>query len=107
MHQLDSYQIELNGFFDISLAFYLLGFGEKETKIINLIENNGLQKDCVAVSLLKLKDISLNKLNEMQMTDLYYNLELKLVKVLYEMEVVGIKVDDMDIQGYFFVDVKG
>lgn len=93
MHKLAEYEIELNNFYDVSIAYYLLGLNEKEIEVKKLIDKNNFSNNCVAISLCKLKEDSLNKLKQMNMQELYYNLELKLVKVLYAMEVEGIKVD--------------
>lgn len=46
-----------------------------------------------AASLLKLKDIILKEMEEKGLKDLFYDLELPLVRVLSSMELAGIKVD--------------
>ena len=93
MHKLIEFRIELNNFFDVSLAYYLLASNEKEIKLSALIEQNELPTEYLAVGLLKLKALGISQLDQMNMTKLYYDLELNLVKVLYEMEVMGIQVD--------------
>ena len=98
MHKLDDYGIKLNNFYDVSLAYYILGSSDKEIKLLDLSTKIGLSENCMAVNLLKLKELSLDNLNQMNMTKLYYDLELKLVPVLYEMEVAGIKVDSNTIK---------
>lgn len=98
MHLLDTYDIKLNNFYDVSLAYYILGSNEKDVNLLSLIDKNNIQMDCLAVGLIKLKQISLDELNKTEMASLYYDLELKLVKVLYEMEVDGIKVDENAIK---------
>ncbi|MBQ8522577.1 MAG: DNA polymerase I [Clostridia bacterium] len=98
MHLLDDYDIKLNNFYDVSLAYYILGFGDKDLLFTHLIDKYNLPKECLAVSLLKLKELSLDELTKMGMTKLYYDLELKLVQVLYDMEIVGIKVDEDTIK---------
>ena len=98
MHQLDAFDIKLDNFYDISLAYYILGSSEKDVNLLSLIDKHNLQMDCLAVGLIKLKEISLDELNKAEMASLYYDLELKLVKVLYEMEIDGIKVDENAIK---------
>ena len=98
MHQFENYNFKLNNFYDVSLAFYLLGLSDKEIQLSSLISSNNLSSDCISVSLLKLKHTSLARLTDMNMTNLYYDLELKLVKVLYQMETCGIKVDENTIK---------
>ena len=98
MHILKNYGIKLENFYDVSIAYYLLNSNEKEVDLATLAGQQGLPNDCLAVGLLKLKELSLVQLNKMNMIDLYYNLELKLVKVLYNMEETGIKVDTKTIK---------
>lgn len=98
MHLIDDFDLKLNNFYDVSLAFYLLGFNEKETALNSLIDKYNFPKQCLSVALLRLKDISLKELESKNMTDLYFNLEYKLVKVLYDMEIAGIKVDEDTIK---------
>ena len=97
MHQLESFDIKLNNFYDVSLAYYLQGLTDKDLQLKSLLSANGFG-DCQTVGLLKLKQLSLKQLESMNMLDLYYNLELKLVTVLYEMERDGIKVDERAIK---------
>ena len=97
MHQLEGFDIKLNNFYDVSLAYYLLGLTDKDLQLNSLLSANGLN-GCQTVGLLKLKDLSLKSLESMDMLDLYYNLELNLVAVLYEMEHDGITVDEQTIK---------
>ena len=97
MHQLESFDIKLNNFYDVSLAYYLLGLTDKDLQLNNLLNTNGVS-NCPTVGLLKLMELSLAQLKSMNMLDLYYNLELKLVTVLYEMECDGITVDEQTIK---------
>lgn len=93
MHILDNYNIKLNNFYDVVIANYLLGVAERDLNVKSLIERQGYSEQFSAVGVYNLKQLSLEKLEKLGMTDLYYNLELKLVKVLFEMEQAGIKVD--------------
>lgn len=93
MHILANYEITLKNFYDVSLAYYLLGVAEKDLNEKSLAEKNGFGDDCLAVAVFNLKNLSLEKLKNSGMQDLYYNLELKLVDVLFKMEQAGIKVD--------------
>ena len=98
MHQLAQLDIKLNNFYDVSLAYYVLGINDKDLSLNALISKNNLSPDCLAASLFKLKGHSLQELTDKNMTSLYFDLELKLVKVLYEMELAGIKVDEDTIK---------
>lgn len=93
MHILANYEITLKNFYDVSLAYYLLGVAEKDLSEKSLAEKNGFGDDCLAVAVFNLKNLSLEKLKNSGMQDLYYKLELKLVNVLFKMEQAGIKVD--------------
>lgn len=97
MHQLRDYDMQLVNFYDVSIAYYLLGLVERELTLASLVGRCNTP-DCLSVGLLRLKQLSLKQLEDMNMLDLYYNLELKLVKVLYDMENVGIKVDQDTIK---------
>ncbi|MFQ6724291.1 MAG: DNA polymerase I [Clostridia bacterium] len=94
IHALKQIDINFSNFYDVSLAYYVLGLNDKFLLLNALIEKNGLDRNCVAVSLLKLKDLSLDELTKNEMLNLYYEVELKLVEVLYQMEEFGIKVDE-------------
>lgn len=98
MHMLDDLNIKLVNFFDVQIAHYLLNSNDKEVDLLTLATQQGLPNDCLSVCLLKMKDANVSQLSKMNMLDLYYNLELKLVEVLYEMEVCGIKVDEEAIK---------
>ena len=93
MHILEGYQVELKHFYDVTLAYYLLGLAEKDLNAKLLAAKNGFSDKYLAVAVFNLKNISLEKLKNVGMIDLYYNLELKLVDVLFKMEQAGIKVD--------------
>ena len=94
MHYLKDLDISLVNFYDISLAYYVLGLNDRQLLLKSLIDKNQLNSDCITVSLLNLKQLSLSEMTEKNITDLYYNLELKLVATLYEMELAGITVEE-------------
>lgn len=98
MRCFDLYGIELNNFYDVAIAYYLLGVAERELNIKSLIEKQGLDDNCMAVGVYNLKSSSLEQLKKSGMVDLYYNLELKLVRVLFNMEQAGITVDEIAIK---------
>ncbi len=93
MHQLDNYGICISNFFDISVAQYLCGLLDKDISFKGLCEKNAINELYPSIAVLKLKDISCKKLKELEVEDLYYNLELRLIPVLFEMEKSGITVD--------------
>lgn len=82
LHKLTSLGIDYKGYFDLKLASYLVHAGENTAP---------LPADCddYFSSEILLKD----KLKKSDLENLYYNLELPLCKVLFEMEKDGFKID--------------
>ena len=88
MHILSKFDIALNGeIFDISIADYLINAGVKyETAPVNA----GLMADK--------ENQSKKQLKELDLLDLYYNIELPLTYVLFDMEQAGFKIDESSLQ---------
>lgn len=82
LHKLNALGIDYKGYFDLKLASYLVHAGEPTSP---------LPADCDEYfsSEILLKD----KLKKSDLENLYYNLELPLCKVLFEMEKDGFKID--------------
>lgn len=93
MHFFEQYNIEINNYFDVSLAIYLVNESENVTEFEKVELHDNLNFLTPASNLKLLKDMLLVKLEERNQIDLYYDIELKLVKVLYDMETVGVAVD--------------
>jgi DNA polymerase-1 len=78
---------------DISIAVYVsdnsLGLNSLEA----LCERFDLDKACAAVALLYLNEIYVKRIENDNQTRLYYDIELPLSNILYEMEQTGFKVD--------------
>lgn len=83
LHKLSALGIDYKGYFDVKLASYLVHAGES---------SNPISADCddyfSAEILLK------DKLKKLDLESLYYNLELPLSSVLFEMEKNGFKIDE-------------
>lgn len=78
--------------FDCMIAEHLV-LGESVTKIEQLLESPENELKTVA-SIMREKQVELfNSLQEMGMVDLYGNIEMKLARVLFDMEKIGFKVD--------------
>ncbi len=93
--QLYQTAIDMGGVvFDSNLAIYLLS-GSKKTDIDakQFTERYEYDENCIAVSLFYSKDDLTEKLKTENMLDLYQNIELPLVEVLFQMELNGFKVD--------------
>lgn len=72
---------------------------EKLNKLIKNVDLNNLPEEIInyacskAYHLFRVKELVIKKLNEVNMMDLYQNIELPLTYVLSKMEVEGVKVD--------------
>ena len=91
-------EITINNFFDVSLAIYIVGEGESVPDYDKYLLNRGILNNFPACQLLKIKQELQQKLEERNQLDLYNNIELKLVDVLFDMEVEGIKIDVEEIK---------
>lgn len=98
MHLLDLYDICLANFFDISVAQYLCGLTDKDILLKSLCEKHSINELYPSIAVIKLKDITCEKLKELQVEELYYNLELKLIPVLFDMEKSGISIDESAVK---------
>lgn len=95
MHNLANFGQQIDGVcFDANLALYLLSGSQKanyDSK--TFAEKFGYDEENIAVSLFASKNDLIEELEKEGMKDLYNNIELPLVPVLFEMEKSGFKVD--------------
>ena len=91
------YNISLNNLrFDCSIARYLLtsGKGAKiPSNVIELMAESGYGQNRLAKSIYEYSVEKQEKLNELNMCTLFYDIELPLTKVLFNMEKNGFKLD--------------
>lgn len=92
-HYFNNFNIKITNFFDCSVAVYLADESEGNLKFDVIQENNGLDLNVPASNLIVLKNKLEKYLHERGQWELYQDIELKLVDVLYDMEVSGIKID--------------
>ena len=97
-HYFKNFNLTINNYFDISLAIYIANELEGVFDYEKFQEEKGFDKRFSACNLLILKNELSSLLKERDQWDLYCNIELKLVEVLYEMEKNGIKVDIDEIK---------
>lgn len=94
MHYCDSFGVELvcqaN---DVPLALYLVNSNIREYDPVRTFEHLGLPTTTLATSLIDAGEIANRELKEKNLEKLYLDIELPLVKVLYEMEKNGITVN--------------
>ena len=93
MHFLDHYNIELNNYFDLSIAIYIANEMDAEISLEDALKLNKISTNAKANTLIKLKEKYITKLINNSQLKLYSDIELPLVKVLFDMEKTGIKVD--------------
>lgn len=93
MHILDKYNVAINNYFDVSLAIYVANEMDAEIKIQDALKLNNIETEFIATSLFKLKEIYIEKLVNNFQLKLFSDIELPLVKVLFQMEKGGISID--------------
>ena len=93
MHELADLGIEINNYFDVSIAMYIVNELDAELKFEDALKLNNITTSNKAHPLFKLKEIYINQLIKNGQLKLYSNMELPLIKVLFEMEQAGIKID--------------
>lgn len=98
MHDLIDYNIKLNNYFDVSIAIYIANELDAEITYADALKLNNIVSKSKANSLIKLKEIYLNKLISDASLKLYSDIELPLVEVLFDMENTGFKVDTNQIK---------
>ena len=80
--------------FHIKTEEEIFSKGTKKIKADNIGIETLSQYSCSkSISLYNLKDILINKLNKNNLSSLFFDIEMPIVQVLYEMEDIGIKID--------------
>ncbi|MFH1449148.1 MAG: DNA polymerase I [bacterium] len=125
------YQVQINNYFDIMIAAYLLNpstlkhnleniaslylnrnvtsyryYLEKKEEVLNLDVESKEIKDyiCQEVDLIRqLKEIFINKLKEESLEEVFYHIEIPLIKVLSEIEYEGIKIDSLFLKEFSYI----
>ncbi len=98
MWKLNAFNMELNNYFDVSIAIYIANEMDAEISLADANKLNQISSNGVATTLLNLKEIYLNQLIISLQLKLYSDIELPLVKVLFEMEKQGITIDTDQIK---------
>jgi len=99
LHILHKYSIELTSdFYDISIAKYLVTSGIKYTdNIESFIKEYNLNPNTLASDLIFLKKKLEEEVRALNLQKIYQDIEIPLVKVLYEMELEGFKIDRKEL----------
>ncbi len=98
-HQLRDFGIGLNNVsFDISVARYVLyTTGKNNATLSDVCDENLISVEYSAFNLLVLKDIFTKKINELGLQEVFYNIEMPLIDVLFDMEITGFKIDENEL----------
>lgn len=92
-HFLQNIGIEIDGeFFDCMIARHLIK-GESLTSINMLTDDYERTEKLPALSLVETRAVAIEDLEHLSLTKLYFEVELPLSKVLYNMECRGFKID--------------
>lgn len=91
-------KINIKNYFDVSLAIYIINEGESVPDFEKYQTVKAMNEHFPACNLLSIKNELQAKLSEREQLSLYNDIELKLVEVLYDMEVEGIKIDVEEIK---------
>ena len=99
MHALDKFGIALRGVsFDCLIARYLINsIAKQSVKLNDVMLENMVDTDCSAYGLSLLRAKYYAKLEEMGQLSLFYDIEMPLVNVLYDMEKCGFKIDKEEL----------
>jgi DNA polymerase-1 len=90
MYLLKKYDIQLNNYFDCSVAKYLVdGVPVDSVKDVFFDDNT----ECLASKMFEFSDEYKQKIEDEKLQFLFYSVEIPLVKVLFSMENVGFKID--------------
>lgn len=99
-HQLYKFNIDIKNIaFDISIARYLINsIAKPNVSLDDVMIECGVDTNSYAYSLKKIKDLYYAKLQKMDLIGLYYDIEMPLVDLLFDMENQGFKVDKEELQ---------
>ena len=97
-HYFKALNFKIINFFDVSLAVYLTNESEGLLELDKVLEQKGLSIEFSACNLIAIKNELITILKERNQWSLYYDVELKLVDVLFDMEIAGVKVDVNEIK---------
>lgn len=94
MHKLAELNISIeNVKFDCSIASYLTRAGDRNYRYNELLDEYGFDKSNGACNLFLLKEKLQKDLDKYGLNELYNNIELPLIEVLFSMEKTGFKID--------------
>ena len=93
MSELSFYNIDVENYFDVSIAIYIANELDAEISLTDALKLNNIETEQTTAALFKLKEIYISKLINSTQLKLYTDIELPLVKVLFQMEKSGVSID--------------
>jgi len=111
MHKLHKYNIAIkNCCFDLVIARYLINsIAKPVVNLSDVMVECGVSGNAYAKSIMIIKDMYYAKLEKMDLLSLYYDVEMPLVEVLFDMEISGFKVDSnslKELEKKYFQEIK-
>ena len=92
---LERFGISLNNCeYDLSLLQYVVDFESTVSTLSAMLKYYGFEESACGAAMLEIKSELLKKLEEYELKNLYYNIELPLSDVLFDMEKTGFTVDE-------------
>lgn len=99
-HFLKDLDIKLNNVeFDCLIARYLINsIAKSNVTLMDVMVENGFETEAYGYALCQIKDKYYAKLEKMDLFRLYYDIELPLMELLFDMEIQGFKVDRVELE---------
>ena len=99
-HFLKGMDIKLNSVeFDCLIARYLINsIAKSNVTLTDVMVENGFETEAFGYALCEIKDKYYAKLEKMDLFRLYYDIELPLMELLFDMEIQGFKVDRVELE---------
>ena len=99
-HFLKDMDIKLNSVeFDCLIARYLINsIAKSNVTLTDVMVENGFETEAFGYALCEIKDKYYAKLEKMDLFRLYYDIELPLMELLFDMEIQGFKVDRVELE---------
>jgi len=98
LHTLGELGIKQNNSVDVSLGVYLINSNVREDEPNYMLDFLALPKNTLGTSLILSWEYLLRELPNKKLDKLYWNIELPLVDVLYDMEITGFCIDQKVLQ---------
>jgi len=78
---------------DLMIKYHLANGGVNSEKVRDILDTYGMNGEFIAIEIIKISEDLERRLNDTGTSDLYYNIEIPLIPVLYDMEDTGFKMD--------------